>query len=230
MKHVLQYIFWAVGISLQVLVISALIRGLYKKYAFIFAYCVCLLLTTVIEASAYTAKVSGSKTLARSWGFYYWADEAVLQALTFWVVISLVLQAMASGSARRMARRWLIVAAIVVFVILFLVHAGPRVKLNLWMTLISRDLNFAAMILDLMLWLVLIASPKKDPEVLLLTAGFGIQFTGGAIGQSLRQLSRGHLYLQTTGDIILVLSYFVCMYVWWQTFRAPKSEAAGHRG
>jgi hypothetical protein len=163
---------------------------------------------------------------------YYWADDAVLQALTFCVVISLVLSAMDSARARQSARRWLIIGAILVFAVLFGVHAGPLQKLSLWMTLVSRDLSFAAMFLDLILWLVLIASPKKDQEVLLLTAGLGIQFTGAAIGQSLRQLalSRRIAWLAITGNIILVLSFFICMYVWWQTFRAHKSEAASSRG
>jgi len=101
-------------------------------------------------------------------------------------------------------------------------HYG-RGNLNVWMTVLSRDLSFGSAVLDLLLWFLLIAQPKKDPLLLLLSGGLGIQFTGAAIGQSLRQLSP---HTEVAGNLILVLSDLVCLYVWWQTFRRRAAQPA----
>jgi hypothetical protein len=95
-----------------------------------------------------------------------------------------------------------------------------------WMTLISRDLSFAAVILDLVLWMLLIASRRKDRQLLMLSGALGIQFTGAAIGQSVRQVARGarNLPLAVAGSMLVVVSNLICLYVWWQAFRSAAAE------
>lgn len=233
MRLAFQYILWAVGLSLQVLVIRALLRGFYKRFSLLLAYAVTLFLTTVVEVAAYTAQTTGARAMARSWRYYYWVNDAVLQALIYSVVISLIYKAMARADTRAVIRRWLVAGAFVVFVAIFLVHRGPMRDLTAWMTLVSRDLSFAAVILDLLLWSKLIASRKKDHQLLMLSGGLGIQFTGSALGQSIRQLALGAMgrnyAFALAGGVLMVLANFVCLYVWWQTFRRPAEAAAGNK-
>ena len=225
MRLALQFVFWAVGLSLQVLVIRALLSGPYKRYPLLFTYSVTVFLTTLVEVTIYVAQQMGQRGWARSWRFYYWINDAILQALVFAVVISLIHHAMTRANARTAIRRWLIVGAFLAFAVFFALHVGPEEKLSAWMTLVSRDLSFSAVILDLLLWTTLVASKKKDQELLMLSGGLGIQFTGSAIGQSIRQLALGPLgkspAMALTGSVIVVVANLICLYVWWQTFRRP---------
>lgn len=85
------------------------------------------------------------------------------------------------------------------------------------MTQLSRNLGFAAVILNLLLWAALIRSSPVNRTLLMLSGGFGIEMAGQAIGHSFRQISRS---LILTGDIIIVITSLVCLYIWWQAFRS----------
>lgn len=233
MRLAIQYVLWAAGLGMQVLVIREFLRGFYKRFPVLFAYAITLFLTTIIEVSVYTAASSGARFWVRSWRLYYWIDDAILQALIFSVVISLIHQAMGRTATRTAMGRWLIAGGVLVFALSFLVHRGPLYKLSAWMTLISRDLSFSAVVLDLLLWSTLIASRKKDIQLLMLSGGLGIQFTGAAIGQSVRQLAQGAMgrsyAMALAGSILVVLSNLACLYIWWQALRRPVAVPARDR-
>jgi hypothetical protein len=82
-----------------------------------------------------------------------------------------------------------------------------------------------------MLWGKLLASKKKDHQLLMLSGALGIQFAGSAIGQSVRQLTLGPLgrnsAVALVGSVMVVLSNVICLYLWWQALRRPVKEAAG---
>ena len=98
------------------------------------------------------------------------------------------------------------------------------------MTRLTRDLNFCAAILDLGLWALLIGSRKKDYKLLLVTGALGIQFAGGAIGQSLRDVSPA---MVTVASDFTVITGLARVYIWWQAFRrkpqpqSPRPTVAG---
>jgi hypothetical protein len=59
----------------------------------------------------------------------------------------------------------------------------------------------------------------------MLTAALGIQFTGEAIGQSLRRLSPSVVF---TGDVLILLVNLACLYLCWQALRmAPVRRQPG---
>jgi hypothetical protein len=92
------------------------------------------------------------------------------------------------------------------------------------MTQLSRNLGFLAVILNLVLWAVLIKSQRADRTLLMVSGGIGIQMAGKAIGHSLRQLSRSTI---VAGDLTIVLSGLLCLYIWWQAFRPSGQRARG---
>jgi hypothetical protein len=116
----------------------------------------------------------------------------------------------------------------------FLVHYHTQMNVGnfTWINLWTRDLNFSSAILDLALWAMLIASSARDPVLLMLSGGLGIQFTGEAIGASLRQIAirnRSHA-ISFTGGVITVLADLICLYVWWRTFaREPRPASLAVR-
>lgn len=213
-----QYSLWIIGLVLELLVLASLVRGPYKSFPFVFAYSVTLFLTTVVEVAISSADFFGARQMAK---LYYWINDAVLQVLIFCVVISLIYKATGPASGRANLRRWLILGAILISILSFAIHRDPKSDLSVWMTEVSRDLSFCSVILDLLLWSILIMSKTKDHRLLMLSGGLGIQFTGAAIGQSIRQVAHTHRWkgIAFGGSVLVVLCALLCLFVWWQSLR-----------
>jgi hypothetical protein len=66
---------------------------------------------------------------------------------------------------------------------------------------------------------------EKDNRVLMLSAGMGLQFTGEAMGGSLRQLSqRDHsLALARSGAVLMMISNLLLLFIWWRAFRTVSN-------
>jgi hypothetical protein len=215
MQRALQYSAYAIGLWLNLQVISALMRGIYRQYPFVFAYALTLLASTVIEIALRAAP----KTL---WDGYYWADEVILDVLVFCVVIAFIDQAARHSKQKLIERHWLVLAAAAICAVSFAIH--HRLPMNRQMTLISRDLNICAVILDLILWSLLAAARRPNRRLMLLSGGLGLQLTGAIMGEQLRQFSRS---LLLTGTLLEVTTGFLCLYIWWRALRtAPAPERA----
>ena len=89
------------------------------------------------------------------------------------------------------------------------------------MTRFSRNLGFLAVLLNLVLWAALLKHRRPDQTLLLVSGGMGIQMAGKAIGHALRQLSPSTV---TAGNLVIVLSHLLCLYIWWQAFRKPSEQ------
>jgi hypothetical protein len=207
----------AVGMALQVLVISAMLRGWWRKFKVLFVYCVVLFLSTGMEAAAFYDPEIYTRTSR-----YYWSIDAVRQVLIFLIVISLVYMALGPGAKRAAVRR-LLGLGVLGFAALSMYFTWNQV-LGQWMTDLSRNLGFLAVLLNLVLWAVLIQARPRQRTLLMISGGMGIQMAGKAIGHSMRQLS-GHLVLG--GNLVIVCSHLVCLYAWWQAFRrlVPETTA-----
>jgi hypothetical protein len=218
MRTALQYAGWLIGLPLELLIVAALTRGSFRRFPFLLFYSVALFLTTVLEISVYEAYSSGIR-LTHSRAFYYWLDEGIRQALLFAVVISLVYRASAPLRLHGLIRCFLVLGAVVFAGATFVIHYDPSAVVGEWMTLWTRDLNFSSAVLDLALWAMLIGSKYKETQLLLLSGALGIQFTGEAIGQSLRHLLPWSL---SPGDVMTLLANLACLWIWWQALRPPR--------
>jgi hypothetical protein len=231
MRVALQYGAWLVGLPLEILIIATLLRGSFRRFPFLLLYCVALFLTTVIEISVNLAYYSGIR-FSHSRATYYWIDEAIRQALIYAVVISWIYLATANLRSRTFVRISLIIGAIILAGVSFLVHYNSHALAGdkwTWMTLWVRDLDFSAAVLDLMLWALLLGARQRNSQLLMLSGGLGIQFTGEAIGQSLRYLIRWQL---SPGDIIDLLTNLFGLWIWWQALRPagrPEPPEPGRR-
>lgn len=215
MQQALQYIAWAIGLWLNLQVIYALVRGSYRQYPFVFAYCLALLVSTVAEIGLQAA----SKTFQQT---YYWTDEIVLDVLVFCVVIAFIDAAARHSSQKPVERHWLVLAAALIFAGSFAIRHG--LPMNRRMTLISRDLNICAVILDLILWSLLATARSPNRCLMLLSGGLGLQLTGAIMGESLRHLSHR---LFPLGTLMEVTTGFLGLYIWWRALRTrPASRRA----
>jgi hypothetical protein len=231
MEFSIQVVGWVVGLTLEALILSALLRGHYKRFPFVFAYTLANFLIAIIEIRL-TLNVrahrpgSGSEYWFQWW---YWRNEAVLQLLLFSVVISLIYYSIDRTRSRRIVLLGLAAGAVLFSAITFAIHFKPNaVSLGVWMTPWSRDLYVASTLLDLALWARLIAAKQKDHRLLMLSGALGIQLTGEAIGESVRYLAdslfpKSHAG-QIPGNILIMLANLTAMYIWWQTFRRPPNQ------
>jgi hypothetical protein len=220
---------WAVGLTLELLIIARLLRGAYKQFPFVFAYTVANFLTTVIEISLYPGVYRRDKASIYWFMRSYWIDEAILQLLIFAVVISLIYYSTAHSRARRIVLLGLIPAAVLFAGVSFLIHYKPNIySIGVWMTPWTRDLYVCSTVLDLGLWAILIAARRKNYRLLMLSGALGIQFTGEAIGGSVRNLATGsqnHAWA-LAGSIFIMLTNLTAMYVWWHAFRPAAGDGS----
>jgi hypothetical protein len=226
-RAVIQYATWLVGLPLELLVIGALLRGSYRRFPLLLVYNVALFLTTVIEISVNQAYFAGIR-FAYSRATYYWIDEGIRQGLLFSVVLSWAYLATGNLRSRNLVRFAIIAGGVILAGTSFLIHHEP-LPANAagqwrWMTLWVRDMAFAAAILDLAVWALLLASRHKDSQLLLLTGALGIQFAGDAVGESLRALFKSAAI--SPGDLVEVVTTLATLWFWWQTLRRPVTLPA----
>jgi hypothetical protein len=210
MRNVIQWTLWIVGLGLQFLVVSTLMAGAMRDYTAVFVYAVILFFTTIVEMLPIVDQ--GRITVLSA--NIYWICEFFRQASMVFVVLSFVTRAVPDEERRSMVRRALAVVAVLFWAMSFYIQHSHN--LQLWMTNALRNVSFGAALVNLSLWFFLIASKRRDSTLLMITGGLGLQMTGEAIGQSLRQLSPNTVLV---GGLMAVFSHFLCLYIWWQAFR-----------
>lgn len=216
MSVVLQILGYGTAITLQVLILQAMRRGAWRRYPFLFLYVVVDLITNLIEIKPRLTYESLSPAELRQFILVFWWDERIIQATIYLLVISLIYRASTDVRPRRMLVAALVGGSLLVAGISAAVFYDPNVVTGKWMTLWSRNMNFWAAILDLLLWATLIRTRQKDQRVLIISGALGLQFAAGAIGQALRDVSHGTVDFTS---ILMVSGNLSCLYLWWYAFR-----------
>jgi hypothetical protein len=214
---------YSAGLSLDVLILAVLLRGQWKRYPFVFLYVIGDFLTTVAEIPFSLHLITPKPNSAFS--DLYWIDDPIMQVLVFLLVISLVYRATYQWKPRRTLLLGLVAGTLLFWGVSFLLHFNASTETGKWMTGWMRDMNFCAVILDLGLWGLLIGAREKEYKLLMVTGALGIQFTGNAIGEALRQLSHSILMGKFTAYFI-VFANLACSYIWWRAFRMPDSPTS----
>jgi hypothetical protein len=161
-----------------------------------------------------------------------WWDDLLLLPLVLVVVIGLIFRATEKVRSRRTMRAAAIGYTALIAGVSFLIHYAPQLPKGVWMAFWIRDLNFfGSTFLDLALWTLLLWSRSKDSQLLMVSGGLGLQFTGEAIGDSLRGLAIQHHSrpLSYTGSVITTLADLLSLYIIWQAFRTSKGLVATKR-
>ncbi len=224
MRFALQLCADIIGIPLEVLVISAMLRGAYRRFPFAFAYMLAFFLATLTETSLFVLATYQPRYRS-TYTACFWVDETILFFLVFAVVVSLIYKATETAPARHVLRLAVLAVAPLIVVITFAIHYEPGTTPGTWMTPWTSNLNFCAAVLDLALWTMTISLKKPDRLILMLSGALGIQFAGEAIGESIRVFavdnrSRSVVLL---GNLVIVAFNLVFLYFWWQAFRRPES-------
>jgi len=216
----------AISIAIQAVLVVFLLRGSFRLYPLLLVYCVLQLAATVSE-----------EYVSRTWGptsavfrTLYWSDEVILDLLLFLMVITLIYRALEGSPMRAGMGRLLGGVMLIVMVVPFVLFSARRFSTG-WFNGTSQLLNFGAAIMNLGLWTALIATRKRDPLLLTVSAGLGIAVTGAAIAFGLRQFTSQGGTLQHLANVFKTLTYLASVLIWCWAFRPaarkkPASPAA----
>jgi len=183
---VIQVLGWGLGLPLEILVIIALLRGGYRRYPIVFSYVLALFVSTLVDIPFQLQSfLTPDAAVIRLGARVYWIHEWILETLIFMAVLSLIDLATALSRSRRAMRVALSGGALLFAGLDLWIHYRPEpVKFGVWMTPWTRDLSVCATVLDLGLWMILIASRKRDGALLLICGALGMQFSAEAIGKA----------------------------------------------
>ena len=180
-----------------------------REFPAIFAYIACLLVTTSADILAYVLFGKASS----SYRTYYWSAELVRQSALFALVVSLAMHMLPDG--RRTDAFGRIVALAGALVWIGSVAFCYSVNLNTWMTTVVRNLSFFTGVLNLVAWFMFAKVQPRDTQRLMIAGGLGLQMTGEAIGQAIRQMQLSYS-MSLGGSIFIVLTHFLCLFIWWR--------------
>ena len=214
----LQWAFWVVGLGLQILLILTLSQGAGRYFPTVYAYIVCLLGTTVADILA--VQILGRKSA----GYlnYYWSAELVRQSVLFVLVVSLAIHVAPVNRRTNAMTRLMGFGAAAIWLGSVAICHSPN--LNTWMTTVVRNLSFFTGILNLIVWFLCARSETRDPQRLMIAGGLGLQMTGEAIGQALRQMRVSH-EVTVAGSIFIVLTHLLCLFIWWRALTVDERYA-----
>jgi hypothetical protein len=212
----------AVSIAVQAVLIVFLLRGSFRRYPLLLVYCVSQLAATIAELYVY-------RILHDSGAIYrkvYWTDEVLLDLLLFLMVIVLIYRAVEGSPLRTGMGRLLGAVVVAVAIVPFVLFSARRFS-TAWFDGTSQLLNFGAAIMNLGLWTALIATKKRDPLLLTVSAGLGVAVTGAAITFGLRRFTPPGGTPQHMANLFKTVTYLVSLTIWCWAFRpsAGKSPA-----
>jgi hypothetical protein len=219
------YVYYLLEISAALAlltVLALLLSGPFRKFWPVLCYVLWELLSnaaltsfSILNAGALTgANAEAGRLYAR----FYWANDVIVDLLRFLLVILLTYKATAEGGRRVSSGRILGGIAVAALVLPFLLFPlgtnGPRG--TAWFTSTSELLNFGAAIMNLVLWGVLLADRKRDPQLAVVSVGLGVVVTGAAISYGLRRFVP--IEARFIPNIFLMLTQLAGWTIWCRAF------------
>lgn len=172
---------------LQLILLVLLLRGFFREYLILGIYCVVQLLITTVEEFVF--HYAGAKSHVYS--HLYWADEVIIDALLFLMVIVLTERALKGKASLPRASQLLRIVAAAAMILPFVVFYQRDLFGPFWFNGTSQLLSFGAAIMNLFLWTALAGNRKRDPRLLTVSAGLGLAVTAAALYYGIRVFTRG---------------------------------------
>jgi hypothetical protein len=169
-------VFPPISAAVLLLVLAILLlRGAYRQYPFLLAYC-CTQIAIVVGEGLVFHSAGWKSVLYR---YVYWSGDLLHDLMLFLLVITLTYKTLESSALRPATGRILTiiaVAAVALPFVLFHPYFTSR-----WFGHTSQLLSLGAAFMNLLLWTAIIGTKKRDPQLLMVSAGVGIVVTGLAI-------------------------------------------------
>lgn len=215
----LEWAWISAGFILQSMVVSTMLRGWFRKYPFIFVYLIFSFLSTVVQVAFKFYLGPSSKEFIRA----YWFGDFFGTCLVLMVIIHLIRRAMEGHPHQRPVYAGLLLGVVATAVgsVLLMEMFSRHFTLSRWMTEVSRDYYFSAVLLNAILWCTLVRRNHESKQLYLLTSGLGLKLCGSAIGHALRLTGAGVVL----ASHFLVVTYLLSLYVWYVALKKAPEEA-----
>lgn len=205
----LEWTAFVLGLVLQILLITTLVRRFDRHYIFLFLLIVVEFLSSVVNAANRFDLNGWTRSTAR----FYWIAEGVHFTLIYACLVQMLYQTISDLEHRR---RLLYVSLGGVLFAILSATQGYHERPAMWMTQFVRNVSFGSTFIALTVWTLSIRKPNR--ERLMIVAAMGVQLAGTAIGHSLRQLSRTTV---PVGNVILLVCYVLFLYILWKALTLP---------
>lgn len=235
----MRYVYYLIEIGDALALVSVLVlllRGHSRKFWALLVYVAWELLSNVALAVfdlTYNGAVVSESSSAEAVHLYsrlYWSNELIVDVLQFLLVIGLMYRATSGGPKRASTGRILggivVVALALPFLLFPMFPNGPKAWPEAsWFNSTIELLNFCAAIMNVVLWGVLLADRKRDPQLTIVSVGLGIVVTGAAMSYGLRHLIP--LEAQFIPNMFIMLTQLAGWSIWCRAFRtAPTRQPA----
>jgi hypothetical protein len=232
----MRYVYYLIEIGDALALVSVLVlllRGHTRKFWALMVYVVWELLSNVglaVFDLTYNGAVVGenaSKEAVKWYARLYWSNEVIVDVLQFLLVIGLMYRATSGGPKRASIGRILggivVVALALPFALFPMFPLGPRAwPEGTWFNSTSELLNFGAAIMNLVLWGVLLADRKRDPQLTIVSVGLGVVVTGAAMSYGLRYLVPAEA--QFMPNMFIMLTQLAGWSIWCRAFRTTHAR------
>lgn len=160
---------------LLLLLAGFLLRGAFRQYPLLLAYCGTQLVIVIGEGLAF--RTAGWKSAL--YRHVYWTGDLLHDLMLFLLVISLTYKTVEGGPVLHTVGRMLkiiVAAALALPFVIFHPYFTSR-----WFGHTSQLLSLGAAFMNLLLWTAIIGTKKRDFQLLMVSAGLGIAVTGLAV-------------------------------------------------
>lgn len=198
----------------QLVLLYLLVRGPFRRYFLIFAYCLAQSVQIVVDG-AVLRKFGVS---SNEYKIVFWTDALIVDLLLLFVVIAVTYQALEGSPLKSKLTRLLTILSGVILVLPFVVLKS-RIFYTRWFNGTDQILNFGIAILNLFLWTALLGNKHRDPQLLTVTAGLGARVAATALLLGLRQFTAGGGMAREIADVAARLSIVAGTLIWCWAFR-----------
>ncbi len=222
--QIANYLTW---FPLSILVMSAILRAGVRRYPLIFA---CMVVVFLAAAAQIPTSLAFHRVRVNRHDQWYQilhaTAEGIYYPLTLLTIANLIYKATATVNARHLIRVVLGVGVPLFVGTSFVIHYNSHVQVAEWTTPLMRDVTFCAAVMDLVLWAALLVAREKDHTLLLLAAGFGINFAGDAVSDAVRSIAI-HFWsypIWASADLLATAANVGWLFIWWQALRAAPEQ------
>jgi hypothetical protein len=196
-----------------------LLRGSFRQYPFLLAYCGTELAISLGEGFAFHS--AGVKSAL--YRYVYWGGDVLHDLMLFLLVMTLTYKTLEGSPMRPATGRLLKIIAVAAVALPFVIY-HPYFN-SRWFRHTSQLLSLGAAIMNLLLWTAIIGKKKRDPQLLMVSAGVGIAVTGLAIYYGMLQfMSSDSTHLAP--DLFHGLTHVAGNAIWVWAFRPSFGRRA----
>jgi hypothetical protein len=189
-----------------------LLRGAFRSYPLLLAYCGMELAIVIGEGLAFNS--AGVKSAL--YRYVYWSGDLLHDLMLFLLVITLTYKTLEGSPLRPATSRMLTVIAVAAVALPFVLY-HPYFT-GRWFRHTSQLLSLGAAFLNLLLWTAIIGTKKRDPQLLMVSAGVGIAVTGLAIYYGLLQFMSSDA-VRWLPDLFHGMTHVAGIAIWCWAFR-----------